>query len=220
MAPSESEIMSLANGRPSPASIPQLEAHLAAQVAGQAPYLFDSIRALVKHYLIFPSTLNEEKIGQACMLAMVQHPNTDFLALTYMIPTTVMSREPCASIRSCVDLLDACQFTEFWEQLETLKSFEQEAIANVAKQSVVQLQSSILEVLSRTYREAPADVVIKALNVDSLNAVTAMKHSAVESVSSDSVVFRAVPDNSKRERVFQESVSYSTITNLMSKLSQ
>jgi translation initiation factor 3 subunit K len=224
------DIRSLLDSRPGPSAVPQLQAHVAAQAKGETPYLFDAIRVLIKLYQLYPdsattsdaTTMSKtEAIALACLLALQQNM-TDFLALVYMIPPNTMQAEPCSVIQACADALDACQYDQFWTQLQKLQSCDMPSVAALAKQCVSAFQSNILSTLALTYRQAPSAVVLKALQLDSLAGVTALQHSAVEFVSaSDNVVtFKATADNTKREQVFHQAVGFSAITSLMSKLAQ
>ena len=224
-----SDIRTLLDSRPGPSAIPQLQAHVAAQAKGDAPYLFDSVRMLVKLHQLFPDTtanssssnVIQESMALSCLLALSQYPNmTEFLALVYMIPPNIMASEPCASIQACADTLDACQYTEFWSLLAKLQTCEMASVAALAKLSVSAFQSGMLTIFSLTYRQAPASVVLAALQVDSLDKIAALKHAAVESVAGNTVSFQSTSDNTKREHVFQESVGFTAITSLMSKLAQ
>ena len=192
-----------------------------AQVKGDAPYMADSVRRLVKMYQLFPSTSNPENIGRACLLAALQFPQTDLLALRYLIPATILSAEPCATIQKCSSLLEACQFTDFWSTYETLKSHSDAALAGLATRSVPDVQKSILTALSLTYKQAPTSVVCQALNVANVDAVKGLNHSAVvDSADATTVTFVASMDNTKHERVYQENVDFASISSLMTKITQ
>ncbi|GKY93938.1 hypothetical protein MPSEU_000360700 [Mayamaea pseudoterrestris] len=215
--------------RPDPSAIPELHAQVLAQAKNEAPYTFDAVRMLVKLYQLFPtsssssSEQHQESIALSCLLALREYPNmTDYLALVYMVPPNVMGAELCAAVQICADALDACHYAAFWKQLLVLQSCENANIATLAKQSVQAFQIGIVSVVALTYKQAPAAMVAKLLNVESMAAVSSLltEHDAVESVADDLVTFTPTSDNVKRERVFQESVGFDAITSLMSKLSQ
>ena len=222
MPPSENDIRTLLSSQSYSTSMVQpLEEYLAAQAAGDAPYMFDAVRTLVKLYQLFPEHSNEEWTVRAYMLAMLEYPgSTDNLALSYMIPQPILSKDVCASIQTCLSHLSACQFADFWKNYESLESSSDSVICSVAKRSVQRLQASILQVLALTYKEAPTSVVSKALRGISADDIAALKSPVVKSASADSVVFEASADNTKREKVYQEGVSFSTIGSLLSKISQ
>lgn len=218
MAPSASEISSLLTGDACSTNVvPKFEEYLTAQLAGQTPYHADAVRRLLKLYQIFPQTSNPEKIAQALFLALLRFPaHTDFLALKYMIPSNTMNQEPCADVNTCLVQLESCQFSQFWESYAKLKSTQLGPY--LTPEMTKTFQGAILQVLSLTYQEAPASVVLAALQVDSTDA--ALEHASVERVSADAVVFKSTVDNTKRQRLYQESLNFESISALMSKISQ
>jgi translation initiation factor 3 subunit K len=224
MAPTESEIRTLLASQTyiSASSLPQLEAYLAAQTSGDAPYMFDAVRTLVKLYQFFPEKSNSTNIGHCCMLALLNYPATDLLALSYLIPLATFKLEPFATIQKCSEQLDSCEFIEFWKTFALLQKSDDAAIKGMATKHEGKLQSSILSTLALSYKEAPASVVLTALNITKIDAITALKNPTVESISSDSkvVVFVASQDNTKRKRVYQEGVNFTAISSLMAKMGQ
>ena len=220
MAPTESEIRNVISQGYYPSSVEPLEAYLNSMAKGDAPYLFDAVRTLVKLYQLYPETCDDEmKVARCLMLALLRYPATDLTALFYMVPH-ILTREPFGTIRKCGEHLDACRFGDFWKEYAVLQSSGDAVVSGLAISSVEQLQKAILDALALSYKEAPASVVTSALNVDSVKAVETLKHSSVEKVSADSVVFVSTPDNTKRERVYQEGVTFATISSLLSKMSQ
>jgi translation initiation factor 3 subunit K len=221
MAPTESEIRSLLAAQSYSAnSLPQLEAYLAAVASGQAPYIFDANRTLVKLYQFYPKKSNEKNIAHACMLALLNYPATDLLALSYLIPLATFTAEPFATIGKCSEQLDSCEFTEFWKTFALLQKSPDAAIQSLAASAVGKLQGSILSTLALSYKQAPALVVLTALNATAVNDISQLKNSVVESVSQDTVVFVASADNTKRKRVYQEGVNFTAISSLMAKMGQ
>mmetsp|Transcript_12387 Transcript_12387/g.16260 ORF Transcript_12387/g.16260 Transcript_12387/m.16260 type:complete len:222 (+) Transcript_12387:145-810(+) len=219
---SESEITDLlTNESYNPHSVPQLEEHLMAQVRGEAPYMADSVRRLVKLYQLFPETSQPENIGRACLMAALEYPNTDHLALGYMVPPTIAATEPCATIQKCSSLLEACQFAQFWETYETLKSSNDAELSALATRSVPGVQKSILSALALSYKQAPTKTVCEALKVDKVDAVVALKYTeVVQSADANVVTFVPTVDNTKRERVYQENMDFASISTLMAKIAQ
>lgn len=222
--PSESEIRALLAKSYSPSAVPKLEEYLAAICAGQAPYMFDAVRTLVKLYQLFPSAgtnaaAADKNIGYACVLAMQQH-GTDLLALQYLIPVAAQKDEPCATASRCAALLDACLFADFWALYNSalVEDSSDTIIQEMSKAAVPALQLSILAVLALSYKEAPVSVVMAALNVES--AAGLKSSPGIESVSETTVSFTATPDNTKRQRVYQEGVNFPTIAALLQKIAQ
>jgi hypothetical protein len=104
-------------------------------------------------------------------------------------------------------LLDGCKFTEFWE---AFKQLESNADLKVDAQK---LRQGIMSVLALCYRAAPLSVVQSALNSTATVEVSA--YAEIESVSGDSVTFAATADNTKRHRVFQEGITFSSVSSFV-----
>mmetsp|Transcript_9666 Transcript_9666/g.7941 ORF Transcript_9666/g.7941 Transcript_9666/m.7941 type:complete len:95 (+) Transcript_9666:93-377(+) len=77
------------------------------------------------------------------------------------------------------------------------------------------LRSGIAEVLAISYRSAPLSVVQAALNTTSSGDISEL--SEVVSIDQDKVNFVATSDNTKRNRVFQEGVQFSSLASLVAK---
>ena len=117
----------------------------------------------------------------------------------------------------CSELLDACKFAEFWTTFKTVQ--EEGSQTALAKAMVGKVQKGIASVLALSYRSAPASVIETALNLPDTTGISTTLKDVVESVKGNVVTFRATSDNTKRERVFEQGVDFSTISNLMSKAS-
>ena len=121
----------------------------------------------------------------------------------------------CIRDSSCADLLDSCRFSEFWTEYKTLG--DDVGLKKLASTSEEKIRQGIVNVLALSYRSAPASVVSAALNLTDSAAVA--KYDGIESASKDKVMFVETADNTKRGRVFQDSVDFSAISSLMSKAS-
>jgi len=225
----ESEVRAaLLQGSYRPGMIAPLEDYLAAAVAGAAPYVFDAVRTLVKLYQLFPSASaasnRKTKMGQACGLAFLHGgaDSTDLLALQFLIPAATLQEEPVRTILQCAAQTTACQFAEFWQTYERLQNFEADpALAQLARQQTKGRQHAILAVLALSYQRAPlTTVVLKAVHVTSVDEVRALQSPVVASVTDDTVTFVSTPDNTKRQRVFQEGATFTTVSALLHKIAQ
>mmetsp|Transcript_95600 Transcript_95600/g.276139 ORF Transcript_95600/g.276139 Transcript_95600/m.276139 type:complete len:222 (-) Transcript_95600:37-702(-) len=194
-----------------------LEAYVDAQASGSAPYLMDANRVLLKLYQFYPQNANEVKVAEVMLLAMLEYPSTDLLALRYLVPDRIQSGALCAPILKCASLLEACKFTDFWTEFSSLDGSD--SIKKIVSSSKGKMQGAILEVLALTKRSASVDSALKSLNMSSSSELTGLKHPSVESVEGGKISFVASADNTKRLRVFQEGVNYPSIASMMAKVS-
>jgi translation initiation factor 3 subunit K len=253
---SHSEIQTLlAESAYDPSVCPKLEAYVRAQVsavastlvASESPdvqYCFDANRTLIKLYQFFPHL--EGELGMtitalAAFLALLRFPETDFMALSCLIPDRVQSSEPCATLVRCAELLESCQFSEFWPEFrklgipeygardgETVVSEDRKLLSNAVNGPTAcsQIRSNMIKMLARTYRSAPLSVVLAALDLKDgasladfgSKVVCESEAPIVEKVEGDVVTFAASAENSKRVgSAFKEGVSYDQVASMMSK---
>lgn len=108
----------------------------------------------------------------------------------------------------CAELLDSCRFAAFWTDLKTLES--DATLGSLVKSSKDKLCKAIAAVLALSYKTAPLDIVQAALNEEDVGKYA-------EKVDGNTVYFASTADNTKRDRVFQEGVTFGEISNLISK---
>ena len=177
----------------------------------------DANRSLLKLYQFYPQNLKEDKVALILLLALLQFPSTDLLALRDLVPERVQKAEPCQSILACSGLLDSCKFTEFWSAFSALEGYE--SIKALSSSSKEKMQRAIVEVLALTYRTASASKVLEALNMSSTADLAKLSHPSIESIEGETVAFIASADNTKRSRQFQEGVNFNVIASMMAKVS-
>ena len=201
----------------SSSNLESLEAYVDAQASGEAVYFMDANRSLLKLYQFAPQNLKDDKVAVILLLALLEFPSTDLLALRYLVPERVQKTEACSSILSCSALLDACKFTEFWPAFLALGG--NDAIATIVGASKEKMQRAIVSVLALTYRTSTLSKVLECTNMTSGDELTKLGHPCIESVVGDKVLFVATAENTKRTRVFQEGVNFSAIAAMMAKVS-
>mmetsp|Transcript_24625 Transcript_24625/g.53098 ORF Transcript_24625/g.53098 Transcript_24625/m.53098 type:complete len:270 (-) Transcript_24625:60-869(-) len=258
---SHSEIQTLlSESAYDPSVCPKLEAYVRAQVsavastlvASESPdvqYCFDANRTLIKLYQFFPHLEGELGItitALAAFLAMLRFPETDFTALSCLIPERVQSMEPCATLVRCAELLESCQFSDFWPEFrklgipeygaregETVVSADRKLLSNAVNGSSAssQIRSNMIKMLARTYRSAPLSLVLAALDLKDAESLKSFGSTVmsveegsenetpiVEKVEGDFVTFAASADNTKRVgSAYKEGVSYDDVAAMMSK---
>jgi len=243
-----------------PTVCPKLEAYVRAQVsavastlvASESPdvqYCFDANRTLIKLYQFFPHL--EGELGMtitalAAFLALLQFPETDFMALACLIPERVQSMEPCATLVRCAELLESCHFSEFWPEFrklgipeygaregETVVSEDRRLLSNAVNGSTAssRIRTNMINMLARTYRSAPLAVILAALDLKDADALKEFGSEVmvseegsenetpiVENIEGDLVTFAASEENMKRVgSAYKEGVSYDDVASMMFK---
>jgi len=146
---------------------------------------------LVKLYQFFPHL--EGELGMtvtalAAFLALLEFPNTDFVALSCLVPERVQAMEPCATLVRCAELLESCQFAEFWPEFrklgipeygaregETVVSDDRKLLSNAVNGTSAsnRIRATVLQTLAKTYRSAPLSVVLTATDLGDAVALEA-----------------------------------------------
>ena len=239
MSDSASDITTLlSNEMYNPEIIPQLEAYLDSQVQqdSSAPsnsYNFDANRTLIKLYQFFPQQAKTQYILLAESLALVygevsREGSNDFGALGCLITESVKNDEPYPTLVRCADLLDSCQFPEFWTVYHSVStnSTDYEMVAKLSTSSHAKnaLRKTILNKLSQAFKATKLSYVMQQLDleIDSDEAKAFLKDSegVVEKSdkSADSIVFCNNVENTKRDKVSQEGgIDYSMIRGFTTK---
>jgi hypothetical protein len=202
------------------AATTKLEEYLLESCRGQdAPYCgFDVIRSLVKLYLLYPAKSSAKNLSYACFLVL-QHDDTNdqLLALKYMIGNhpSNLQYEPLQTVLQAYDHLTACRFADFWKAMAALQASSDTTLQSMAKNATVRLQERILAIFALTYKEAPAQLVLSAIQSKNLpNQQTFAK------LEGDKVVFAATAENTKTKLVFKEGLNFDAVYSLMSKIAQ
>lgn len=211
-----------------PGIVPQLEAYVNAQASNSQQYSFEANRTLLKLYQFFPHLADENYISLVLFLTIVEFPSTDCTALCCLIPEKNQSREPCATLIRCADLLETCQFSQFWLTLQQISTNTKHASLSAFASSpttVAKLRRSILTLLSLTYITTPLAVVLSALDLKSSFALKDFlqedgnEHVAAlvkEVKEGECVDFMPRKENTRRNRVFKEGVGFDSIANIIS----
>ncbi len=93
----------------------KLEAHVTNQLS-QTTYDFLANKALLKNYQVNSDLVKVDFVSNILLLSLMRLPNTDFLALSYLIPTKLLTNSNIVLIQKCADLLERGKFNQFWEE--------------------------------------------------------------------------------------------------------
>lgn len=249
----------LQNSAYNPTIVKDLESYVKAEAssllatstsATTTPYYFDANRTLIKLYQFFPHLANESYIALIFLLSLLECPSssTDFLAISFLVSDKVQSRELCASVISCAELLDSCKFAKFWQAFRRIgvvvpsttetstdtatpptPPFPPSFLTSVVSspKSINKVRSSILKLLSLSFQSAPTStVVLPALDIMTKETFDAFLRDCKETkkivckVNPESVEFVPTEDNTKKVEVSKEGIQFDTIASLMMKASQ
>lgn len=206
--------------------IPQLENHLVSQVVSQTPYDSLANRTLIKLYQFFPEEAKLENILLAEFLALVFGSSVEFSALGCIISEATKKDERFTTLIRCGDLLDSCQFSEFWSVFHSIKSSagDAELISKLSESRKAKdaLRKTILTTFSVAFKSTKLSFVLKQLDFrngcdDEAKSFLKENKNIVENASdsSDEIIFIDNIENTKRTKAKQDGVDYASIRALV-----
>jgi len=159
----------LAASRYDPAILPQLEAFVEAQCAEQT-YDIDANLAILKLYQFHPAELKTPIVAKILVKALMNLPQTDYLACTYLIPERVLDEEPIKTVAEVAALLEKCSFRDFWLQVAPLRK---ELLAGTPGFDTA-VRDFILRTFEITYQSVPATHLRASLGLESDDEFSAL----------------------------------------------
>mmetsp|Transcript_21490 Transcript_21490/g.27094 ORF Transcript_21490/g.27094 Transcript_21490/m.27094 type:complete len:252 (-) Transcript_21490:93-848(-) len=221
-----------------PEIIPQLESYLESQVqqnvdttdSPASPYDSNANRTLVKLYQFFPQNAQAQYIVLAAALALVYGTATkegslDFGSLGCLINESMKKEEPYPTLIRCADLLDSCQFSEFWSVFHSIEnnSGDYEMVSKLSKSFHAKsaLRKSILNTLSLSFKSTKLSYVLGQLDFEKDNESEVLLKGESDVVeqfndASDSIIFTDNIENTKRNKVNLEGgIDYGMIRGLV-----
>ena len=154
--PMEAAVALLEKQRYDPAILPQLEAY----IEGKS-YSLDVNLAALKLYQFHPASLKVGTIAKVLVKALMQLPQTDYLACTYLVPERVLDEEPISHITAVAAHLESCHFREFWGALKPLRD-----AGLLPAEFDAAARKFMLGTFEITYQSVPASHLQASLGVD------------------------------------------------------
>jgi hypothetical protein len=110
--------------------ISALELYLQQQLHDISLYDFLANKSLLKLYQCYPDQLKINIVTQILQLALMKLPSTDFMALTYLLPSKLISTNSQLKIfMNFVCLLETGKFSEFWSEYSQNKALITNSVA-------------------------------------------------------------------------------------------
>jgi len=103
--------------RYNPENLATLEKYVAMQ-AEHNEYDLEANLAVLKLYQFNPTFFQTTVTAQILMKALTNLPHTDFVLCKCLIDPIKLEEEPLVKIVTLADLLEGCQFRQFWETID------------------------------------------------------------------------------------------------------
>ena len=143
-----------------------LEAYVTSQLSSKT-YDYAANKALLKNYQVNPSSAKVDFVCKVLILSAMRIPSSDFLSLTYMIPTQMVSNENIVTIQKCVDALEKGKFRDFWQLYVPTQALFADAVGFV---EMVRL--FIVSNLRDTFKNMPQGIFTQQLGLDNVSVVS------------------------------------------------
>jgi len=177
------------------AILPKLEAHVEEQCKAQA-YDVDVCLATLKLYQFNPSELKEPMVAKILIKALMNLPNTDYLACTYLVPERVQEAEPIKTITAVASLLETCSFRAFWEAVKPLRADLLSAMPGFD----AAIRAFILRTFEITYQSVPTSHLRASLGFDSEADFTKLVGSKGWTIDGDRIQVALNDDNTAKPK--------------------
>jgi hypothetical protein len=92
-----------------------LEKYVVTQLATRE-YDFEANKALLRSYQVNAEQVKLDTVVNIMVLSLMRLPNTDFLALSYIIPGKLSLQPKLKQVKKLADLLERAEFIKFWEE--------------------------------------------------------------------------------------------------------
>lgn len=193
----DQKLIDLLDASPFEASTAEkLEAYVTSQLAKKA-YDYIANKALMKNYQVNSSIMKADFVCKILILSMMRLPQTDFLSLTYMIPTQLVADPTVILIQKCSDLLERGMYREFWEKFVPARESFAEALGFV---DAVRL--FIVSNLRDTFRNMPQTLFQEQLGLDEASvAPFCDSNKFIEKIDAGNIVFAANNENQNKFNV-------------------
>jgi len=130
------------------------------QQAKQGSYDFETNRYVLQMYLFYPDSIKIHIVGIILMKALMNLPQTDFLACSYLISKKLHGDEPLKTLFKLANLLETAQFKAFWKECE-----DSRPLLSTVSGFDNSVRSFISSILSSTYQTIPVSVARELLHL-------------------------------------------------------
>lgn len=180
-----------------------LEKHVASQLTSKT-YNFTVLKALLKYYQLYYEPSKLDFVCNSLILALMRLPSTDFLSLSFLIPTSLNnSDDKIVLIKKCASLLESGKFHDFWEEYISAP----ETLFSQAGGFVESIRVFILATLSETYKNMSKESFMQHLGLNDSSIVAfCASNKYIEKIEGKYVVFVSNEENQeKQKKTFDES---------------
>ncbi len=182
-----------------------IEDNVSAQKSGNAQYSFNANKALLKSYQCNGGdTIKPSFVIDVLVLGLMQMPATDFLELSYLIPSKLIASKKgdndennsvdvnaISLVMKLANLLEQSKYTEFWTEMTT--NADTKASFTSINGFETAIRGYILANIAETFRNIKKSQLFSLLgysNDEAAGLTFAQQSGKVETVQGDTVAFK------------------------------
>lgn len=144
-------------------SVKLFEGFLQQQVSMQQ-YHFEANKLLLKNYQCNSQLVNVQNISQILILSLMHLPSTDYLSLSYLVPSTIANSSAIATIAICANHLERGNFADFWKEYNRSTD-----VFSSVSGFVSAMRNFILNSLGSTFKNIPVSQFCELLDLQVSN---------------------------------------------------
>lgn len=159
-----------------PETISALEVYVKSQ-AGSGSYDWAANKGLMKAYSCMGVSIDADvnMIATLLALSMMRLPSTDFLQLSYLLPSKFAADPKVAVLIKCADMLERAQFRGFWNEI---KGEEIAPLVSGINNFEDCIRTFMLGVVSKTFKNIAKPTLLGNLGLSDNNADEFLKSSS------------------------------------------
>lgn len=159
----------------------------------------------MKYYQLHYNPIKIDFVCNSLVLTLMRLPSTDFLSLSYLIPTSIVQDPKIQLVKKCANLLERGKFLEFWEEYTSPET--PETLFSQAQGFVDSIRAFILSSLSQTFKNIPKEEFQQhlGLNENSI-AIFCKSNPYIEKIDGDYVVFVGNEENRRKKKMFDDNL--------------
>lgn len=151
--------------RYNPHNIETLERFVDMQV-DENGYDLEANLALLKLYQFNPTMLNLEYVCKVLLKTLANLPHSDFLLCKSLLSLEILDDPTVKQIQSMADMLESCNFKEFWEKNRTVEFAKLTRAISGFEDS---MRKFVCHVISTTYQRIPEERLAELLGLQDEN---------------------------------------------------
>ncbi|XP_069138634.1 eukaryotic translation initiation factor 3 subunit K-like [Argopecten irradians] len=195
--------------RYNPENLQTLEKYIAAQ-AQENTYDLEANLAVLKLYQFNPNHYQPAVAAQILLKALTNLPHTDFTLCKCLIESSKHDEEAILPVIHLADLLETCQFHEFWKELKT-----NPLVTSNIKGFDDSIRKFVCHVIGATYQTIPVHTLMELLGDVAEDQVRQWINKYGWTLQNDGNVFILNQEENVKTKNITEKITFESVSGIM-----